>query len=661
MNSLDKPKPKVSVLALSGGGFRAALFHLGVVDYLRSANLLSGLEHIVAVSGGSVLAAHLVLNWERYTTTTEAYWEARSELIRFVRLDVRGRLIRRFLVYGPFVRIARPFLFWRSRWQPILTQSLARYYDTQLYKGATLHEMPSKPRIHVLSTNLNKGSLTAFSQDEIRHYPADQNSSSVGVPAGLATVAYAVTASSAYPAMFPPLSLDHSDVGAEEPLFPLQFFTDAGVMDNLGIQALSLNSGEEGGLILLSDAGQSYLAPEEAGFGILRTALRAADLMMYRIRGLAMRRVQEMEHSSRIVAVCISDCEALPGAAPVVVQQPLQSIRTDLDAFSRMEIEELTRHGYFRAERELGFAGSARPEFAGSSRVASATAKRLQAGSRRKWRVVNLWDWFSLVQLALLLAISGAFIFLSPWAAKQVKSAESFLVAARNWDLISMKAPSWARFSVPEAIPVEEHTPMDLSSFRVHQEDRTWDLRQLRWDKASGKVVGQSLMMRSTTLVRSNVNAVEYGFTSETSGSRFEAWCEENAFPLKIFRRKEMVFNGTRRVLPFQVRVDVSGKPVGEPFVLTVHTLTQDAFLSRQNWWIGMNVGNSNVNEISMRVLFPETLRYRNPDFTSYPYRTPQAAKSDEGVTLHHRQHPELLWRIKNPKPDYVYRVQWDW
>jgi hypothetical protein len=53
-------------LALSGGGFRASLYHLGLVRFLRDAGILSRVTHITSVSGGSVLAAHLVLNWDRY-------------------------------------------------------------------------------------------------------------------------------------------------------------------------------------------------------------------------------------------------------------------------------------------------------------------------------------------------------------------------------------------------------------------------------------------------------------------------------------------------------------------------------------------------------------------------------------------------------------------
>lgn len=48
-------------LALSGGGFRAALFHLGVLRRLNELGVLSRLDHVSSVSGGSIVAAHIAL------------------------------------------------------------------------------------------------------------------------------------------------------------------------------------------------------------------------------------------------------------------------------------------------------------------------------------------------------------------------------------------------------------------------------------------------------------------------------------------------------------------------------------------------------------------------------------------------------------------------
>src|SRR2546430_16843681 len=83
-------------LALSGGGFRATLYHLGLVRFLRDAGILSQVTHITSVSGGSIMAAHLALNWDRYNGEPKEFDAAASEFLDFVRLDVRNRVMRRF-------------------------------------------------------------------------------------------------------------------------------------------------------------------------------------------------------------------------------------------------------------------------------------------------------------------------------------------------------------------------------------------------------------------------------------------------------------------------------------------------------------------------------------------------------------------------------------
>ncbi|TMK27526.1 MAG: patatin-like phospholipase family protein, partial [Alphaproteobacteria bacterium] len=70
-------------LALSGGGFRATLYHLGLVRFLRDAGLLSQVTHITSVSGGSVFAAHLVLNWDLYNGSSNDFEAAASKLLAF--------------------------------------------------------------------------------------------------------------------------------------------------------------------------------------------------------------------------------------------------------------------------------------------------------------------------------------------------------------------------------------------------------------------------------------------------------------------------------------------------------------------------------------------------------------------------------------------------
>src|SRR3954452_23812358 len=52
-------------LSLSGGGYRAMLFHLGVLWRLNESGWLPRLSRISSVSGGSITAGTLALAWKR--------------------------------------------------------------------------------------------------------------------------------------------------------------------------------------------------------------------------------------------------------------------------------------------------------------------------------------------------------------------------------------------------------------------------------------------------------------------------------------------------------------------------------------------------------------------------------------------------------------------
>ena len=225
-------------LALSGGGFRGTLYHLGVVRFLRDAGILRDITHITAVSGGSILAAHLVLNWDRYNGTPQDFDEVAREILDFVRLDVRNRIVRRF----PFVSLG-----FGARWltrRPYdrrLTRSglLEHYYEKYLYGATCLYELPATPELHLLSTNLSEGCICSFTRSGLimqRRLPGDRVQFE-RIQAGLASVPLAVAASSAFPAFFPPIKLHAWDIGASAAAFSQQTFTDGGVYDNLGVRA----------------------------------------------------------------------------------------------------------------------------------------------------------------------------------------------------------------------------------------------------------------------------------------------------------------------------------------------------------------------------------------------------------------------------------------
>lgn len=83
-------------LALTGGGFHTTLYHLGVLRFLRDADLVRDINRMVSASGGNIMAAHRMLNWDRYIGSEEEFAEASEELLACVRMDVRNHVVRRF-------------------------------------------------------------------------------------------------------------------------------------------------------------------------------------------------------------------------------------------------------------------------------------------------------------------------------------------------------------------------------------------------------------------------------------------------------------------------------------------------------------------------------------------------------------------------------------
>ena len=183
-------------LALSGGGFRASLYHLGLVRFLRDAGLLRQVTHITSVSGGSIFAAHLVLNWDLYTGTAQEFDQAAAKLLAYTRMDVRNRIVRRFLL-GLLLRGPRWLLRLSNR-QLTRTGLLESQYKKHLFGDKSLFELPERPQLHILATNLSEGCLCSFNRDGLWMMQVKAGREQIDrIRVGLMTVPMAVTASGA--------------------------------------------------------------------------------------------------------------------------------------------------------------------------------------------------------------------------------------------------------------------------------------------------------------------------------------------------------------------------------------------------------------------------------------------------------------------------------
>src|SRR2546423_7757332 len=59
---IQKPEEGIA-LCLSGGGYRAMLFHLGALWRIKELSYLQKLDRTSSVSGGSITSGALAMNW----------------------------------------------------------------------------------------------------------------------------------------------------------------------------------------------------------------------------------------------------------------------------------------------------------------------------------------------------------------------------------------------------------------------------------------------------------------------------------------------------------------------------------------------------------------------------------------------------------------------
>jgi NTE family protein len=219
-------------LALSGGGFRATLFHIGGLWRLNELGWLKKLAEVTSVSGGSITAVYLGLRWKALTfnkggTATNFGDEIVGPLREFCSHTIDAWSIVAGLL-TPF-RLAGAYV--------------ARYYRKRLFGEATLQDLPSDdegPRFTIYATNLQTGVSFRFSKP----YLADYRLGMVKEPR--VELATAVAASSGFPPFLCPVILkfdpgdweraEGADLFDEVKLRKKVYLGDGGIYDNLGLE-----------------------------------------------------------------------------------------------------------------------------------------------------------------------------------------------------------------------------------------------------------------------------------------------------------------------------------------------------------------------------------------------------------------------------------------
>jgi predicted acylesterase/phospholipase RssA len=675
-------------LALSGGGFRATLYHLGLVRFLFDAGILPQVSHITSVSGGSIFAAHLCVNWKRYTASAEEFDAAAAELLTYVRLDVRNRILRRF----PLGFAVRPLrrLIGRSNRKLTRTGLLEYHYERYLYGDRSLFELPEKPDLHILATNVSEGRLASFNRDGLWmvRYEPGQPVRIERTRIGLATVAMAVAASSAFPGFFPPMGLSGEDVGARSSAFGRQSYTDGGVFDNLGIRMfrfLAKSAGDEEHPfdgVLVSDVGKPFevQSNQQAG-GIVRTAMRASDILMDRVWQLEN---ETFSGTPGFVFARITDVVQESEDATALhpeVQRQLPTIRTDLDRFSDLEISRLIQHGYCigrKACRALpAVFGSNLPTGApwnplkeASSAAANVTreARALhKSGVRRIWSsLLDYRDWTTYIYVPILVPILVLAPYLSvkyfEYSHRMNQIIQSLAQGSRDVEQMSrlMDGPI-ARYvgEKPEPLPAD---PADLSGFTILQDLRMIDLRS--WFGAKNTNATSYLYGYRRLKIRRDVGNT----SNHIFRTRVLAYSPDAQIRFPPQELKPTLYAGDAGAMPsgqklvrWEVGANLQRLPPGDSAEIIYEHLSPGTFVveGMSSNTLSFSVEAETI-ELTRWLLMPEGREYKSFQLIRYPVGKPDTPESVRLATEYLGEDRAILaFKLLALEAGYTYELTW--
>jgi NTE family protein len=233
----------VVVLALSGGGYRAAALAHAVMAELANTpirwegqrrSLLDEVDVISAVSGGSLAAAYFALRPDHFVREFEQ---------RVLAVDLQAALLQRAL---------SPAGLWRQTSSTFGRGDLLQeVLDENIFHGRRFADIPRRrPMVHINATDMRHGQRFEFTQDQFDHLCSDLDAF---------PVSRAVAASMAVPVLLSPITVwnqrGHCPVAPE--LHPIAgqaassryiHLVDGGLADNTGLNALLDNVAVHGGL-----------------------------------------------------------------------------------------------------------------------------------------------------------------------------------------------------------------------------------------------------------------------------------------------------------------------------------------------------------------------------------------------------------------------------
>jgi NTE family protein len=310
-------------VALSGGGYRAAAFHLGILRKLSKLEILKDVDVVSTISGGSITGAYYCLNKDK------GYGDVEASLIEILRTRnvkksvlLSFRFLIMFIIILAYLILATYFFYkckvcialimlavllfvlFKFQFKIFPTSDKAEQaYERYFFNNAKLPELPATPELVIGSTNLQTARPFTFSkywmQDSTYQYL--RNDEGIVEPVEFITkdfpVAKAVMASTCVPILLTPL-----DIEKKHFVNPARDFdrinpklVDGGLYDNQGIHKIMQKGTYNCDIIITSDAG--IRLPFEATYNNLVTLLiRTMDVFMARIKNAQM--VQDVYNNS---------------------------------------------------------------------------------------------------------------------------------------------------------------------------------------------------------------------------------------------------------------------------------------------------------------------------------------------------------------------------
>jgi NTE family protein len=341
-DDLDHPQPGIA-LCLSGGGYRAMLFHVGALWRLAEIGYLPKLARVSSVSGGSITAAVLGHRWGSLRFDAAGVASNFAAAIVAPIRALAGETIDRSAILGGVFTPGS------------VADKVIDAYREHLFGRATLQDLPAgEPRFVINATNVQTGSLFRFSRPYIGDYRLGL------IPNPTVELAVAVAASSAFPPVLSPLQIafprgawqashSRSEDLHREAFLTSVTLTDGGVYDNLGLET----AWKKYDTILVSNGGGKMAPEEEPETDWIRHALRVNEVIDNQVRSLRARQVvgsfvrNERKGTYWSVRSNIADyalADALP--CPLDRTTALAQVKTRLKAMDADGQERLINWGY---------------------------------------------------------------------------------------------------------------------------------------------------------------------------------------------------------------------------------------------------------------------------------------------------------------------------